>query len=72
MITPTYAVLAGAVGLYLGGLAIVGGGIWVPMVTHAAYDFIALAIWVRSTAPMPPSHSQGDEGQSHGSPGSTP
>jgi membrane protease YdiL (CAAX protease family) len=48
MITPTYAVLAGLIGIYLGALAVFSGGIWAPVVTHAGYDFVALAIWVRS------------------------
>jgi membrane protease YdiL (CAAX protease family) len=47
LITPTYALLAGIVGLYLGGLTIAGGGLWAPIVTHAVYDFVALAIWIR-------------------------
>jgi membrane protease YdiL (CAAX protease family) len=50
LITPTYAVMAGAVGLYLGGLAQTAGGIWVPIVTHAAYDFVALVVWVRDAS----------------------
>lgn len=47
MVTRTYAVLAGLVGIYLGWLAMVGGGLWIPMVAHAAYDFVALSVWVR-------------------------
>jgi membrane protease YdiL (CAAX protease family) len=51
MITPTYAALAGLVGVYLGWLAIAGGGLWAPIVAHAAYDLIALVIWVRPARP---------------------
>jgi membrane protease YdiL (CAAX protease family) len=53
LITPTYAVLAGMIGLYLGALAVVSGGIWAPIVTHAGYDFLALALWVRSDRSSP-------------------
>jgi uncharacterized protein len=45
-ITPTYAVLAGLIGLYLGGLWLASGNLLTPVVTHAAYDFLALAYLV--------------------------
>ncbi len=54
LITPTYAVLAGLIGMYLGALAVFSGGIWAPVVTHAGYDFLALALWVRSPAAAHP------------------
>jgi len=38
----TYAVLAGAIGAYLGWLLMASDNLVVPMVTHAAYDFAAL------------------------------
>ncbi len=41
-ITPTYAVLAGLIGVYLGWLFFVTGSLVAPMVTHAVYDFAAL------------------------------
>ena len=41
-ITATYAVLAGTIGIYLGGLWLATGNLLVPIVTHAAYDFVAL------------------------------
>jgi membrane protease YdiL (CAAX protease family) len=43
-VTPAYALLAGLVGAYLGWLALAGGNLLVPMVAHAAYDVVALAI----------------------------
>ncbi len=41
-ITTTYAVQVGAMGLYLGWLWLATGNLLVPIVTHAAYDFVAL------------------------------
>jgi len=41
-ISPTYAVLAGLLGLYLGGLSIAHNNLLVAIVTHALYDYIAL------------------------------
>lgn len=46
-ITPTYALLAGLVGAYLGGLLLVGGNLLVPIVAHALYDLVALSLLVR-------------------------
>jgi uncharacterized protein len=46
-ITPTYAVLAGLIGLYLGGLWLATGNLLTPIVTHAAYDFLALVYLAR-------------------------
>jgi uncharacterized protein len=46
-ITPTYAVLAGLVGLYLGGLWLASGNLLTPVVAHGAYDFLALAYLVQ-------------------------
>ena len=42
LITPTYAFLAAAFGLYLGGLMLATGDILVPIVAHAVYDVVAL------------------------------
>ena len=47
MVTPTYAVLATLVGLYLGGLWIATDNLLAPIVTHAAYDLFALVYLVR-------------------------
>jgi uncharacterized protein len=44
-ITPMYALLAGLVGLYLGGIWVLTGNLLVPIVAHALYDFVALQ-WV--------------------------
>lgn len=46
-ITPTYAVLTGLMGLYLGWLAETSGTLWVPITTHALYDFIAFLVVIR-------------------------
>jgi uncharacterized protein len=46
-ITPTYALLATAVGAYLGWLTLFTGGVIAPMVAHALYDFVALIFLTR-------------------------
>jgi uncharacterized protein len=46
-ITPTYAALAGLIGLYLGWLWLASGNLLVPIVTHGLYDFLALLYLVR-------------------------
>jgi membrane protease YdiL (CAAX protease family) len=46
-ITPTYAVLAGLMGLYLGGLWIASGNLLVPITAHAVYDLVALVYLVK-------------------------
>jgi len=43
----TYAALAGAMGLYLGGLFLAEGNLLAPIVTHALYDFAALLLVAR-------------------------
>jgi membrane protease YdiL (CAAX protease family) len=45
-ITPTYAVLAGIIGLYLGWLWLETGNLLVPILVHALYDFLALVVLV--------------------------
>jgi membrane protease YdiL (CAAX protease family) len=48
MITPTYALLAGVIGLYLGGIWVwADHNLLVPIVAHAGYDFVALVYLVR-------------------------
>jgi uncharacterized protein len=47
-ITPTYVVLAGLIGLYLGWLWLVTDNLLVPITTHAAYDFVALLYLVKA------------------------
>lgn len=46
-ITPTYAVLATAMGAYLGWLYLGSGNLLVPILVHALYDFVALAFVVQ-------------------------
>jgi hypothetical protein len=46
-LTPTYAVLAGLVGAYLGWTLAASGNLLVPIVAHGLYDLIALAVLVR-------------------------
>jgi membrane protease YdiL (CAAX protease family) len=45
--TSTYAVVAGLMGLYLGGLFLLQGGLLAPVVTHALYDLVALLLVVQ-------------------------
>jgi membrane protease YdiL (CAAX protease family) len=45
LVTWAYGVMAGIVGAYLGVLWIASGNLLVPIVTHAAYDFVAL-LWL--------------------------
>ena len=47
LITPTYGILAGLIGLYLGGLWLVCGNLLPPIVTHGAYDLFALVYLVK-------------------------
>jgi membrane protease YdiL (CAAX protease family) len=47
-LTWTYAVFATAVGCYFGWLFLVFGSLWVPMIAHALYDFLALVYLLRS------------------------
>ncbi len=46
-ITPTYALLATAVGAYLGWIALASGNLLGPMIAHGAYDFFALVYLTR-------------------------
>jgi membrane protease YdiL (CAAX protease family) len=45
--TSTYAVVAGLMGLYLGGLFLLQGSLLAPIVTHALYDLVALLLVVQ-------------------------
>jgi membrane protease YdiL (CAAX protease family) len=47
LVTPLYGVLAGLVSVYLGWLLVRYDNLAVPMVTHAVYDFVALAYLAR-------------------------
>lgn len=51
-LTPTYAVLAAAIGTYLGWLFVVTGNLLVPVVTHALYDLAAL-VFLAAVKPDP-------------------
>lgn len=46
-ITPTYAILAGLIGVYLGWLWLACGNLLAPIITHGLYDFLALTYLVR-------------------------
>ncbi len=52
-VTSTYAVMAGLIGLYLGVISIWSGNLFVPMVIHALYDFVALMFLARYMRPAP-------------------
>lgn len=52
-VTTTYAALAALVGLYLGLLYLITGNLLAPIVTHAAYDVVALAVLARRVKPDP-------------------
>jgi hypothetical protein len=45
-ITPLYALLAGLIGLYLGGLFLATANLVVPVTAHTLYDFVALTYLV--------------------------
>jgi membrane protease YdiL (CAAX protease family) len=47
LVTPTYGVLAGLAGVYLGGLFLLQGSLTTPIVAHAVYDVVALNCVVR-------------------------
>jgi uncharacterized protein len=49
--TVTYAILAGVIGLYLGGIWLLNGNLLVPITTHALYDFLALAALLKMHQP---------------------
>ncbi|MBN2294453.1 MAG: CPBP family intramembrane metalloprotease [Pirellulales bacterium] len=46
-ITPTYAVVACLIGLFLGGLWLATGNLLAPITAHAVYDFLALVYFLR-------------------------
>lgn len=47
LVTPTYAILAGLIGVYLGCLVVASENLWLPIVVHVLYDFLALTYTVR-------------------------
>ncbi len=58
-ITATYVVLAALMGAYFGVLYLSTGNLLVPIVTHAAYDFVALVYLLREAPVVDP--DGGDE-----------
>jgi membrane protease YdiL (CAAX protease family) len=46
-VTPTYALLAGLVGAYLGWLFAASANLLVPITVHSVYDFVALTFLIR-------------------------
>jgi membrane protease YdiL (CAAX protease family) len=48
LVTKTYALIAALIGAYLGILWIVVGNLLAPVATHAVYDFVALAYFLRA------------------------
>jgi uncharacterized protein len=46
-VTPTYAMLAGLIGLYLGWLWLACGNLLAPIITHGLYDFLVLVYVVK-------------------------
>jgi membrane protease YdiL (CAAX protease family) len=46
-ISPSYAVLAGLIGLYLGWIWLLCGNLLTPITIHGVYDFLALAYLVK-------------------------
>jgi membrane protease YdiL (CAAX protease family) len=51
LITPTYAILAGLIGLYFGWLWLACGNLLAPITAHGAYDFLALLYLTRGGGP---------------------
>jgi uncharacterized protein len=45
--TPTYAAVAGIIGLYLGGIWLWCNNLMTPIVIHSVYDFVVLAYLVK-------------------------
>ncbi len=51
LVTPGYAIGAAIMGAYMGWIWMQGGNLLIPIVTHAAYDFVALTWFVNKTPP---------------------
>jgi hypothetical protein len=49
-ITPAYAILAGLIGLYLGGLWLASGNLLSPVIAHGLYDFLAIVYLSKAKA----------------------
>jgi membrane protease YdiL (CAAX protease family) len=50
LVTRTYALLAGVLGLYLGAITMISGNLVPAIVAHALYDFVALLYWTRAAS----------------------
>lgn len=46
-ITPTYAAMAGLIGIYFGWIWLVSGNLLTPIIAHSVYDFLALLYYVK-------------------------
>jgi membrane protease YdiL (CAAX protease family) len=53
-VTPTYALLAGILGGYLGWLFTVSGNLLAPIIAHGLYDFLAFLVVARECRHAPP------------------
>jgi membrane protease YdiL (CAAX protease family) len=53
-VTPTYALLAGLLGGYLGWLLAVSGNLLAPIIAHGLYDFLAFLVVARECRHAPP------------------
>jgi membrane protease YdiL (CAAX protease family) len=63
-VTPTYALLAAGIGLYLGVIWLATGNLLVPITSHALYDFLALMYFVQVRKPKTESKSAEDPSES--------
>jgi len=51
LVTVAYGIIAAAIGVYLGLLWLLGENLLIPIVAHAAYDFVALVYFLRVWEP---------------------
>jgi len=51
LVTVAYGIIAAAIGAYLGLIWLLGGNLLIPIVAHAAYDFVALVYFLRFWKP---------------------
>lgn len=51
LITVAYGIIAAAIGVYFGLLWLLGGNLLIPIMAHAAYDFLALVYFLRVWEP---------------------
>lgn len=62
-VTPTYAVMAGLMGAYMGGVYLWSGNLLAPMVAHGVYDFVVLVYLMYG-----PGSAEGMDAAENGSP----